>query len=104
MIINEPIHNLEVEQQVLGLLIKDPTHSNSRETLDSLDANDFYARHHRSIFKTIKFMAENKKEISLPLIENEMETIDFDYGGFTYLAELMRGYWYIKHGSLCNCS
>ena len=50
MITSEPIHNMEVEQQVLGLLIKDPTHSNSRETLDSLDANDFYARHHRSIF------------------------------------------------------
>jgi replicative DNA helicase len=82
---------MEVEQQVLGLLIKDPTHSNSRETLDSLDANDFYARHHRSIFKTIKLMAENKKEISLALIENEMEGIEFDYGGFIYLAELMRG-------------
>ena len=91
MITSEPIHNMEVEQQVLGLLIKDPTHSNSRETLDSLDANDFYARHHRSIFKTIKFMAENKKEISLALIENEMEGIEFDYGGFIYLAELMRG-------------
>lgn len=91
MITSEPIHNMEVEQQVLGLLIKDPTHSNSRETLDSLDANDFYARHHRSIFKTIKLMAENKKEISLALIENEMEGIEFDYGGFIYLAELMRG-------------
>jgi len=91
MITNEPIYNLEVEQQILGLLIKDPTHSNSRETLDSLDANDFWTRSHRGIFKTIKSMSENKKEISLSLVEDAMETIGFDYGGFLYLAELMRG-------------
>ena len=91
MQLNEPIYNLEVEQQVLGLLIKDPTHSNSRETLDSLDVNDFYTRSHRGIFKTIKLMSEAKKEISLSLIEDSMETIGFDYGGFIYLAELMRG-------------
>tara|TARA_R110000850_G_scaffold203875_1_gene330202 strand:+ start:627 stop:2003 length:1377 start_codon:yes stop_codon:yes gene_type:complete len=91
MTTNEPIYNLEVEQQVLGLLIKDPTHSNSRETLDSLDVNDFWTRSHRGIFKTIKSMSENKKEISLALIEDAMETIGYDYGGFLYLAELMRG-------------
>lgn len=91
MIINEPPYNLEVEQQVLGLLIKDPTHSNSRETLDSLNVNDFYSHSHKGIFKTIKYMAENKKEISLNLIEEEIEKVDFDYGGFIYLAELMRG-------------
>tara|TARA_R100001244_G_scaffold130700_2_gene103070 strand:- start:4580 stop:5953 length:1374 start_codon:yes stop_codon:yes gene_type:complete len=91
MTINEPPYNLEVEQQVLGLLIKDPTHSNSRETLDSLNVNDFYSHSHKGIFKTIKYMAENKKEISLNLIEEEIEKFDFDYGGFIYLAELMRG-------------
>tara|TARA_R110000764_G_scaffold10764_11_gene32867 strand:- start:1497 stop:2882 length:1386 start_codon:yes stop_codon:yes gene_type:complete len=90
MIINNPIHNSDVEQQVLGLLIKDPTHSNSRETLDSLDANDFYERNNRDIFKTIKIMAEGKMEISLSLLEAEMETIGYDYGGFLYLAHLMR--------------
>jgi len=91
MQINEPPYNLEVEQQILGLLIKDPTHSNSREVLDSLDANDFWTRSHRGIFQTIKSMSESKKEISLALIEDNMETIGFDYGGFLYLAELMRG-------------
>lgn len=90
MITNEPIHNLEVEQQVLGLLIKDSTHSNSRETLDSLDVNDFYSTAHRHIYKTIKYMSESKKEISLALIEDEMDAISFDYGGFIYLAELMK--------------
>lgn len=88
---NEQVHNLEVEQQVLGLLIKDPTHSNSRETLDSLDFTDFFTRSHQGIFKTIKSMSEQKKDISLALIEDQMETIGFDYGGFLYLAELMRG-------------
>lgn len=91
MIINEQPYNLEVEQQILGLLIKDPTHSNSREVLDSLDESDFWTRSHRGIFKAIKSMSENKKEISLALLEDEMETLDYDYGGFIYLAELMRG-------------
>lgn len=91
MIINKQPYNLEVEQQILGLLIKDPTHSNSREVLDSLDENDFWTRSHRGIFKAIKYMSENKKEISLALLEDEMETLDYDYGGFIYLAELMRG-------------
>lgn len=90
MIINEPIHNMEVEQQVLGLLIKDPTHSNSRETLDSLNATDFYMRSHHAIFKTIKAMTEAKKDVSLALVEDAMEHIGFDYGGFIYLAELMK--------------
>ena len=90
MIINEPIYNLEVEQQVLGLLIKDPTHSNSRETLDSLDFKDFYTRSHQGIFKTIKFMTESKKDVSLALVEDAMENIGFDYGGFLYLADLMK--------------
>jgi len=91
MIINEQPYNIEVEQQILGLLIKDPTHSNSREVLDSLDENDFWTRSHRGIFKAIKSMSENKKEISLALLEDEMETLDYEYGGFIYLAELMRG-------------
>jgi replicative DNA helicase len=90
MIINEPIYNLEVEQQVLGLLIKDSTHSNSRETLDSLSVTDFYTRSHQGIFKTIKLMTENKKDVSLALVEDAMENIGFDYGGFIYLAELMK--------------
>jgi len=90
MIINDPIFNLEIEQQVIGLLIYDPTHSNSRETLDSLDVQDFYSRANQYIFKTIKSMTENKKDISINLVEVAMENIEFDYGGFFYLAGIVR--------------
>ena len=69
MTTNEPSQNIEVEGHIIGALIKDIDHSKCRETLDSLDANDFYSRSHRGIFKTIKLMAEAKKEISLSLIE-----------------------------------
>ena len=60
MITNEPAQNIEVEQQILGALIKDPTHSNCREALDSLSDDDFYSMSHRLIFNGIKVMTENK--------------------------------------------
>ena len=90
MTINEPVHNLEIEQQVIGLLIKDPTHSNSRETLDSLSVEDFYSTAHRYIFDAIKVMTENKKDITLDLINEELKFLDFNCGGIVYLAEMMR--------------
>ena len=91
MLINEPVYNLEVEQQILGCLIKDPTHTISRETLDSLSADDFYIQSHRYIYNAIKSMSENKENIDLALIETNLDKISFDYGGYIYLAELMRG-------------
>ena len=73
-------YNLEVEQNILGALILDPTHSNCRETLDSLDVNDFYSTSHRYIYKTIKTMSEKRKKIDLPLVDEELEKVDFDCG------------------------
>ena len=90
MRINEPAHNLEIEQQILGLLIKEPTHSNSRETLDALSRSDFYSTAHSHIFNTIKLMSENKKEIDLELLSIELEQVDFDCGGFIYLAQMTK--------------
>jgi len=84
------ISNNEFEQQVLGLLIKDPTHTNSRETLDSLSENDFYNFAHNMIFKTIKTMAENKKAVDLSTVSSELDTLGVNYGGFVYLAEMMK--------------
>tara|TARA_R110002051_G_scaffold281661_1_gene343353 strand:- start:2546 stop:3919 length:1374 start_codon:yes stop_codon:yes gene_type:complete len=87
---DEPIYNLEIEQQVLGLLILDSTHGNSREAIDSLDATDFYSKTHGFIFKTIKSMLERKLEVNLPLLDTELENLKFDDVGLIYLAEIMR--------------
>ena len=87
---NESIHNFEFEQQIIGLLIKDPTHTNSRETLDSLSENDFFKFAHRNIFKTIKSMSEHKKAVDLSTVTSALDTLDINYGGYIYLAELMK--------------
>ena len=85
---NEPAFNTDVEQQILGALIKDSTHTNCRETLDSLSDDDFYHRTHRLIFRTIKLMCENKLPADLVTIENELDKNGDDYGGFIYIAEM----------------
>ena len=83
-------YSIDVEQQIIGGLLKFATHSNSREALDVLDATDFYSNAHKIIYKTIKQMAEQKKAIDLSTVEDEMEKCSFDYGGFIYLAEMMQ--------------
>lgn len=90
MIINEPSRSEEIEQQILGLLITDATHSSSREAIDSLEANDFYNVGHRYIFNAIKSMSENKKQISLVLLDDELQGLNVEYGGFVYLAHLAK--------------
>jgi replicative DNA helicase len=88
MIINEPPKNTEVEQQIIGALIKDPTHSNSRETIDSLCDDDFFGMAHRLIFNEIKLMSENKESIDLITLDNNLSKKSDQYGGFVYLADM----------------
>ena len=88
MTINEPQKNIECEQQVLGALIKDPTHSNSRETIDTFAEDDFFKMAHRLIFNEIKSMSERKENIDLITLENNLSKKSDQYGGFVYLAEL----------------
>lgn len=88
MTTNPPPHNLEVEQQIIGALIKDPTHSNSRETLDSLSNDDFYSMSHRLVFNCIKRMTENKENVDLITLEEKLGADLANAGGFIYLAEL----------------
>ena len=90
MIINEPSNNIDVEKQILGALLKDPTHSNCRETLDSLGDDDFYSRVHRLIYRTIKALSENKVIADLVTVTNELEKSGDDFGGFVYVAEMNR--------------
>ena len=88
MIIKEPPHNLEVEQQIIGALIKDPTHSNSRETMDSMGNDDFYSMAHRLTFNCIKKMTERKENVDLITLEERLGSDLASAGGFIYLAEL----------------
>jgi len=90
MITREPSQNLEVEQQILGSLIKDCAHTNCRETLDSLCDDDFYSRVHRLIFRSIQIMSEQKIPVDLITLNDAMEKTGDDYGGFIYLAEMNR--------------
>ncbi len=57
--------NLDFELKVLGLILKDPSHVNSREALDSLSENDFTSNDHAAIFKTktwaIDYFDDNKR-------------------------------------------
>ena len=85
-----PAQNIEVEQQILGALIKDPTHGNCRETLDTLSDDDFYSRAHRIIFRGIKALAEQKIHIDLVTLSNALEKNGDDFGGYIYLAEMNR--------------
>jgi replicative DNA helicase len=90
MTTNEPAHNTEVEQQIIGALLKDSTHTNCRETLDSLSDDDFYSMSHRIVFRTIKLMSENKIHADLITVTDELEKSNTiaDCGGFIYLAEM----------------
>lgn len=90
MIINEPPKNVEVEQQIIGAIIKDPTHSNSRETIDSLSDDDFYSMPHRLLFNEIKRMSENKEAIDLITVDNNLSNKGNDHGGFVYIADLIK--------------
>lgn len=88
MEIREPSNNIDVEKQILGALIKDPTHSNCRETLDSLSDDDFYSRVHRLIYRTIKVLSENKIIADLITVTDELGKSGEDFGGFVYVADM----------------
>ena len=92
MTTNEIPQNIEIEQQIIGALLKDSSHTNSRETLDSLGDDDFYSRSHRIVFRAIKIMSENKIPVDLITVTDMLEkdkTIN-DCGGFIYLAEITK--------------
>lgn len=86
---NEPPKNIEVEQQILGALIKDCTHSNCRETIDSLSEDDFYSMSHRLIFQAIKKMSSSGNSVDLVTLNESLGDND-SYGGFIYLAEMSK--------------
>jgi replicative DNA helicase len=89
---NELPHNLDVEQAILGALLKDINHSLCRQALDLLSENSWYSMVNRSLFKLIKERAEKKEKVDYVTITDELEKRgDIDmHGGFVYIAELIR--------------
>ena len=85
-------HNLEVEQSILGALLKDCNHTLCREALDTLDVNAFYSQAHRKLFSKIKQLTDNKITVDLLTITDEFErTNELDgVGGFVYIHQLIK--------------
>ena len=83
--------NIEFELQLLGLLLKDPKHINSREALDTLNKFDFCRNDHAAIFQTIKNMSEASSDIDYNLVADVMQRDNLPLEGSIYLIELVRG-------------
>lgn len=89
---NEPPHNFEAEQSVLGALLSDVNYDHCRNALDLISSDVFYSMSHRLIFDTIKTKAEAKEKVDLLTITEHLEKsgkLD-QCGGFVYIAELIR--------------
>jgi len=82
-----PPHSVEAEQGVLGGLLLD---NNTWDLVaDRLDAEDFYLRDHRLLFKTIQTLASQSKPFDIVTVHDALEAPD-EAGGLAYLAELAK--------------
>jgi replicative DNA helicase len=83
-----PPHSLEAEQAVLGGLLISPDALD--RVADKLDADDFYAETHRTIFKTIVKLASEGHTADVVTVSealNEIQKLDF-CGGVAYVGSL----------------
>ena len=89
---NEPPHNKEAEQSILGALLSDVNYGLCRQALDLLTQESFYISSHAKIFSLIKAKAESKQVVDLINITEALEVSgDIEFcGGFVYIAELIR--------------
>jgi replicative DNA helicase len=82
-----PPHSVEAEQGVLGGLLLD---NNTWDLVaDRLDAEDFYRRDHRLLFKTIETLASQSKPFDIVTVHDALEVPD-EAGGLAYLGELAK--------------
>jgi len=82
-----PPHSVEAEQSVLGGLLLD---NNTWDLVaDRLDAEDFYRREHRLLFKTIETLASQSKPFDIVTVHDALEVPD-EAGGLAYLGELAK--------------
>lgn len=82
-----PPHSIEAEQGVLGGLLLD---NNTWDLVaDQLDAEDFYRRDHRILFKTIETLSSQSKPFDIVTVHDALEVPD-EAGGLAYLGELAK--------------
>ncbi len=85
-----PPHSLEAEQSVLGGLMLD--NDAWEKVSDHLVPEDFYSKSHRSIFRALRYLAENTKPMDLVTLHEflEVEGESHNIGGLAYLGELTK--------------
>ncbi|HHZ70482.1 MAG TPA: hypothetical protein EYN67_11015 [Flavobacteriales bacterium] len=83
-------NNVEFERQVIGCILKDSTHSNCREILDSISVEDFTDYERGGIFNAIKKMSEAKYMIDPILVDEFLIKNGFKYSGIIILFEMVK--------------
>lgn len=91
-VLQAPPHSIELEQNIIGALLKDATHSNCREIIDLLPTEAFYLSSHRTVYGLIGDMLRAKAPVDLMTVSEELENHGLlaDCGGFIYLAETVK--------------
>jgi len=94
MIINHTEDSLEVEQSVIGGLLKisDPSSDLFIRAMSIIKESSFYASSHRKIFKAVKQIALSGDYVDLVTLSDRIEKNgdNESAGGLTYIAEIMR--------------
>ena len=83
-------NSVEFERQLIGCILKDPTHIKCREILDSISVEDFSDYERAGIFAALKKMSEAKKNIDPMLVDEYLISIGFQYSGLIILFETIR--------------
>ncbi len=83
-------NSVEFERQLIGCILKDPTHIKCREILDSISVEDFSDYERAGIFAALKKMSEAKKNIDPMLVDEYLISIGFQYSGLIILFEMIK--------------
>ena len=81
-------NNFEAEQSVLGCAIMDP--ESALTVVSKVEEIDFYNETHRNIFKVIKELFQNNKNINIVTVNDSLEKKGLinSVGGIAYIATL----------------
>ncbi len=82
------LFSLEAEQGLLGCIMLD---CSLMERVSFLNSSDFYARHHREIYRSAKEMSDKGVRFDgLSLFESMDQQTSDDIGGYAYIVELCK--------------